>query len=490
MAPRKGLAVTQRDDGRKRLAVFCDGTWNDLRMPSLTNVARLAKCVSPKGWDDREQIVFYDAGVGVATGVSPLVDRFVSVLGGTIGSGLDDKIESAYRFLVLNYEPGDEIFVFGFSRGAYTARSLCGLIRKCGIVRRECFDQIPEAMRIYRDKTVHPVDVTGFRATYGSRIPGTSLPIATGPEDLSDQARDQWSKRAVLFAGVPADGPDPKLAAFEMPPPKPPPPEIYRMMYLGLWDTVGALGVPSTFPFASRLFNRKYGFHDTRASSLISSLRHGCALDEDRKAFDITEVSNIHEMNVGWAKAHELQVDHSDKIAYVPYGDRPFQQRWFPGDHGSVGGGNVERGLFSGALVWIAVGALRAGLKLDWEAGSEVAEAKRLRTPFAPWRINKDGSRRGALIFDIVGFFTGYKDRRGPMTADELQWAASERLAKCPDYRPASLERFTGTRQPTPPYRILARDLRAVAVVIVLAGTLWLARHPIMALAGWVQGLR
>ena len=129
MAPRRGLVETERDDGHKRLAVFCDGTWDDLRIPSLTNVARLAKCVSPKGWDGREQIVFYDAGVGVATGVSPLVDRFVSVLGGTIGSGLDDKIESAYRFLVLNYEPGDEIFVLGFSRGAYTARSLCGLIQ-------------------------------------------------------------------------------------------------------------------------------------------------------------------------------------------------------------------------------------------------------------------------------------------------------------------------------------------------------------------------
>ena len=156
MAPRRGSATAQPDDGRKRLAVFCDGTWDDLRMPSLTNVARLAKCVSAKGWDGREQIVFYDAGVGVATGVSPLVDRLVSVIGGAIGSGLDEKIENAYRFLVLNYEPGDEIFVFGFSRGAYTARSLCGLIRKCGIVRRECFDKIPEAMQIYRTKRSIP----------------------------------------------------------------------------------------------------------------------------------------------------------------------------------------------------------------------------------------------------------------------------------------------------------------------------------------------
>ena len=458
-------------DNRKRLAVFCDGTWNDLRMPSLTNVARLAKCVSARGWDNREQVVFYDAGVGVATGVSPFVDRLVGVLGGALGRGIDEKIEAAYRFLVLNYNPGDEIFVFGFSRGAYTARSLCGLIRKCGILRRTCFDKIPEAMRIYRDKSVHPSDVSSFRAQYGARIPGTKQPIATGAEDLTDAALSAWAERAVQFH-------DAEVGFAEKPPAlKPPPEAIYRMMYLGLWDTVGSLGLPPTIPFISRLLNRRYDFHDLRVSSLISSVRHAAALDEDRKAFDLTDIANIHDLNVAWAKGLGKQVERPKNSNYVAYNDRPFQQKWFPGAHGSVGGGNIEPGLSSGALVWVAVGALRAGLKFDWDSGSEVTEAMRLRTPFAPWRIRKDGHRQNAWEFDVLGFLTGYRDRVGPRTWDEVQWAALERVKTCADYRPATLERLNGLRQPTPPHRIVARVTMALLLAATSAGLFW-----------WVQG--
>ncbi|MBL8770417.1 MAG: DUF2235 domain-containing protein, partial [Phenylobacterium sp.] len=278
---------------RKRLAVFCDGTWNDLRMKDLTNVARLAKCVEPRGWDGRRQVVFYDSGVGVATGVGHLADRLVTVLGGAIGAGLDDKIESAYRFLVLNYQPGDEIFVFGFSRGAYTARSLCGLIRKCGIVRRDCFDKIPEAMSIYRDKSKPPHEVTDFRARHTYRDPETGAPMATGVEDMANP--EDWAARAIDFRPAePAPPPGPRTRRrkpkpgdeFAWLPPEPPPLGVYRLMYLGVWDTVGSMGVPSTIPFVSRWVNKRYQFYDTDASSLLYSIRHACALDEDRKSFD------------------------------------------------------------------------------------------------------------------------------------------------------------------------------------------------------------
>lgn len=461
--PAARQTASRTRDNRKRLAVFCDGTWNDLRMPSLTNVARLARCVAPRGWDDREQVVFYDAGVGVATGVSPFVDRIIGVLGGALGRGIDEKIEAAYRFLVLNYNPGDEIFVFGFSRGAYTARSLCGLIRKCGILRRACFDKIPEAMRIYRDKSVPPADVSNFRARYGNRIPGTKQPIATGAEDLTGAALAAWADRAVQFH-------DAEAGSSARPPDlKPPPLAIYRMMYLGLWDTVGSLGLPPTIPFISRLLNRRYDFHDLRVSSLISSVRHAAALDEDRKAFDLTDIANIHDLNVAWAQGRGKQVERAGAPDHVACNDRPFQQKWFPGNHGSVGGGNKEPGLSSGALVWVAVGALRAGLKFDWESGSELTEAMRLRTPFAPWRIRKDGSRQSVWEFDFLGFLSGYRDRGGPRTRDEVQWAALERVKVSPDYRPATLERLTGARRPTPPHRVVARVTMTLLVIALLA---------------------
>ncbi|MFZ5719148.1 MAG: DUF2235 domain-containing protein [Pseudomonadota bacterium] len=476
---------SQRND-RKRLAVFCDGTWNDLRMASLTNVARLAKCVTPKGWDGRRQIVFYDAGVGVATGVSPLVDRMVSVLGGALGRGIDEKIEAAYRFLVLNYEPGDEIFIFGFSRGAYTARSLVGLIRKCGIVRRDCFEQIPKAIRLYRSPAA-PSDseLVNFRADYGARVPGTNRPIATGAEDLSEapldtstgarqSPSDTWSRRAVGFAEVKTD-----RLADRVPPPDPPPLEIYRVMYVGLWDTVGSLGLPPSIPFVSALLNRRYRFHDTRASSLISSLRHACALDEDRKAFDVTEVGNIDKLNAEWARALGLQVDYPDRPKFVPYWDRPFQQCWFPGAHGAVGGGNPELGLSSGTLVWIAVGALRAGLKFQWDGVSELAKAKVARTPFADWRIDRNGHPKPAWMPDFLGFLAGYRDRLGPKTRDELSWAAVQRMEH-PDglYRPPTLKRFTGRARPTPSHWIVARAMGLLIWLLLIVGLVCLLGDP------------
>ncbi|WP_296597130.1 DUF2235 domain-containing protein [Phenylobacterium sp.] len=484
-------------DNRKRLAVFCDGTWNDLRMPSLTNVARLAKCVSREGWDGRAQVVFYDAGVGVSTGVSPLVDRLVGLLGGALGRGIDEKIETAYRFLVLNYEPGDEIFVFGFSRGAYTARSLVGLIRKCGIVRRDCFEQIPEALRLYRSKAA-PSDseLINFRASYGARVPGTGRPIATGPEDLSeaplDTARDAsghppdvWARRAIRMSQVDSEG-----AEKEVPPPEPPPLEIYRMMYVGLWDTVGSLGLPPSIPILSRLLNRKYRFHDTRASSLISSLRHACALDEDRKVFDITEVTNIDRLNGEWAINNGLQIDYADRPGFVQPWDRPFQQCWFPGGHGSVGGGNPERGLSSGALVWVAVGALRAGLKFEWGGNSELAKAKSERTPFADWRIDKAGRALPPWAFDFLGFLTGYRDRHGPTKPYELSWAARTRMESAEaNYRPRTLKRFTGSVQRTPLYRVVARVLGVLVWVGILALLALLFRDQVCDATGWLRAM-
>jgi len=512
---------------RKRLVVFCDGTWNDLRMRQLTNVARLAKCVEPRGWDGRRQVVFYDSGVGVATGVGRLPDKLVSVLGGAIGAGLDDKIESAYRFLVLNYEAGDEVFVFGFSRGAYTARSLCGLIRKCGIVRRNCFSEIPRAMELYRDTSRAPdhADLVKFREACTHRDPRTGLPLATGAKDLKDAAA--WNARALDFHTPDAAPPEKPRAnpakaretddKYAWLPPEPPPLGIYRLMYLGLWDTVGSMGVPNIIPGLSRLVNRRFKFYDPDASSLLFSIRHACALDEDRKSFDITPVRNIDKLNHAWALARGKQVDDETNAAtYVKFADRPYQQQWFPGTHGSVGGGNPEEGISSAALVWIAVGALRAGLKFDWSKDSELGQAKLKRNPLAPFRIKADPKDPKKAIplkpwaFDGIGFMTGYADRIGaisksdptvknPTTLDELNDFTLQRLrtlkaAKRQDtYLPATLkfyaeqEGYAKTEQDTPQHRRVAMVARAVAVVVALVVlallAVWVARR-----VGLVQG--
>jgi uncharacterized protein (DUF2235 family) len=113
----------------KRLIICCDGSWNSadhvvVDAPCPTNVVRIAKRDGAT-----PQIVFYGQGVG--TGNS--LDKFT---GGAFGDGLEEKFFDAYRFLIANFEPGDEIFLFGFSRGAFTARSIVGMIRKTGILER------------------------------------------------------------------------------------------------------------------------------------------------------------------------------------------------------------------------------------------------------------------------------------------------------------------------------------------------------------------
>jgi len=99
----------------KRL-VFCfDGTWNRLDAPHSTNVVITAESVLPIASDGVSQAIFYDEGVGTRKGEK--------LTGGLFGEGIVDNLSDAYRFLIFNHTPGDEIYIFGFSRGAYTARS-------------------------------------------------------------------------------------------------------------------------------------------------------------------------------------------------------------------------------------------------------------------------------------------------------------------------------------------------------------------------------
>lgn len=460
----------------KRLAVFCDGTWNDLRMPERTNVARLAKCVADTAPNGVQQVVYYDTGVGVSAGISRLVDWATGIAGGAFGQGLDEKIEDAYRFLVLNYEVGDEIYIFGFSRGAYTARSLCGLIRKCGIVRRNCFDMIPQAVALYRNQA-RPEDVAGFRQQYAQRS-AAGLAVAAGWEDLPEEQRQQWGRRH----GSSAERSEKEQADDATP--------IYRLMFLGVWDTVGALGIPPKFRLLAGLLNRRYRFHDTNASSLITHLRHAVSVDEDRWAFDVTPVSNIEALNRDWAGSTGAEVDDALAPNYVPYEQRPYQQRWFPGDHGAVGGGNPEPGLSSGTLLWMAEGAFRAGLALKVDPGNELNDAMLHATPLAEWRIRKDGQPRAPWEFDGLGLAAGYRDRRGPLTFDELHENTVSRYEARPEYRPRPLERFTGKVQPTPAYRTAAAIVRPFLYLAVIVAAALVAGLVALALLALVDRLR
>src|SRR6202008_1097408 len=209
----------------KRLILCCDGTWNSADqerngVPCPTNVVKLAYRVAKRD-GSVPQIVYYDQGVGTGN----LIDHYS---GGAFGEGRDDNIFAAYRFLVANYEVGDELFFFGFSRGAFTARSIVGMIRKCGILRRD-------SVRHYRDA------ITLYRS-------------AVGPDD----------KEPIGFRKEHSVQPDEGIA----------------VKLIGVWDTVGALGIP--LRGLRSLTRRDHQFHDTQLSKVVERAYHALAIDEHR----------------------------------------------------------------------------------------------------------------------------------------------------------------------------------------------------------------
>jgi uncharacterized protein (DUF2235 family) len=111
----------------KRLVICFDGTWNRLDAPHSTNVVITAESVVPFARDDVAQVIFYDEGVGTG--------KWEHFRGGIFGIGLVQNLADAYRFLIFNYTPGDQIYIFGFSRGAFTARSFAGMLSNCAILR-------------------------------------------------------------------------------------------------------------------------------------------------------------------------------------------------------------------------------------------------------------------------------------------------------------------------------------------------------------------
>lgn len=199
----------------KRIIICCDGTWNQ---PDIdpTNVVKLVRSIKPVAADGSQQVVFYDEGVGNGS-------RSDRILGGAFGKGVAKNVLDCYRFLVHNYCPRDEIYCFGFSRGAYTARAFAGFVHAVGLVEKSELEELPKAYSYYR----------------------------TEPEKRPNASYDENVR-----------------------------PEI-RMV--GVWDTVGALGAPT--PLLKKVTHRWVGFFNTHISPLIEHAYQALALDEQRGPF-------------------------------------------------------------------------------------------------------------------------------------------------------------------------------------------------------------
>ena len=214
----------------KRLVICCDGTWNSADQMvdgelCPTNVVRFATRVAKRDAHGVAQILYYDQGVGTGNNLDRLS-------GGALGKGLEANIHDAYRFLLGNYEYGDELFILGFSRGAFTARSLIGMVRKCGILHQKNARQYVAAKQLYCND---------------------ESPLDPGPTDFRQQFCSYGN-------------------------------HDIDVQFIGVWDTVGALGIPVA---GLRWLTKtdKYQFHDTELSGAV---RHACqalAIDEHRGPF-------------------------------------------------------------------------------------------------------------------------------------------------------------------------------------------------------------
>ena len=267
----------------KRIVICFDGTWNkpaDETIPEEeqveTNVRRFYESVHDMSIDGIEQKKWYDEGVG-----THWYDRFA---GGATGLGLDSNIIEGYKYLAESFEEGDEVYILGFSRGAYTARSLVGMIRNCGLVKK--------------------------------RYAGLTAGIAYGIYRTRDDGVDSRSAR--LFRAASSR-------------------EI-TIKFVGVWDTVGALGVP--IEFLSKFNMQLYEFHDTQLSRIVENAYQASAIDENRKDYDVClwEPSEKPNQNI--------------------------EQRWFIGAHCDVGGGYPDRRLSDISLRWMQDRASELGLTL------------------------------------------------------------------------------------------------------------------------------
>jgi uncharacterized protein (DUF2235 family) len=279
----------------KRLALFLDGTWNNI--DSSTNVYRMHKALLPAGADGIEQRGYYDEGVGAGA---------AEKWRGSLGYGLSRNVLDAYRWLVENHAPDDEIFIFGFSRGAYTARSLAGVIATCGLLLPGAAMTAAEVYARYQHgKAVRPIWKIDYEKSKGR-------PVGAEEKRLLDNARR-----------VPI-----------------------RM--IGVWDTVGALGVPfGNFPGLSE---RSFRFHNTNLSKIYQHAYHAMAIDEHRKAFKPTL----------WTRFRPVSPDPGGSSP--PLADQIVEQRWFVGAHSNVGGGVAGSDMSQLPLGWMRGKAERIGL--------------------------------------------------------------------------------------------------------------------------------
>ena len=285
----------------RRLALFLDGTWNS--QDDNTNVWRLKCLCSKTSEDESDQLTYY------ATGIAAKEESyFCSIKNGAFGVGIFEHVVAAYEWLVENYQRNDRIFIFGFSRGAFTARCLAGLIAFCGLPQRGSPLGVQQIFNRYKN-------VTLSTAIYGLAKSVDSDPL------FKPTKEDEW---IINYS---------RAVNIEM---------------IGVFDTVGALGIPNGF--INEINSNTYKFLSTGLYLPQLNAFHAVALDECRKEF-LPTLWTRHLRSSG-DSVSSRQLSHCE-------------QRWFAGAHANVGGGYSTDPLPQFPLSWMISKAKYLGLSFS-----------------------------------------------------------------------------------------------------------------------------
>jgi uncharacterized protein (DUF2235 family) len=329
----------------KRLVVFADGTGNAFG-GRASNIWRLYEALDKRGSEPTKkgvQLARYVPGVGTSS------IGLIRVLDGATGLGVPNNVRKLYRFLCWNWEPGDEIWMFGFSRGAFTVRTLAGMIKWQGLMPREvdCLTVTTSEMarnakgawRAYRQATAPFRDPGRWSlwrpSTWKVRMSPT-VSLARAVRDACVRVKRGLLRQPAHDAVLKIQEGQSERCAGQV-----------KIRFLGVFDTVEAYGVPledvrATFDF----WLWPISFRNRVCSGIVENARHALSLDDERRTF------------------HPLRFDQTD--GREP-GSTDIKELWFAGVHSDIGGGYPDDEASLESLIWIADEASRLGLEFDAE---------------------------------------------------------------------------------------------------------------------------
>lgn len=376
----------------KRIAIFLDGTWNKLE--NNTNVWRLRSLCDPLASD---QVAYYSKGVGTNFGEA--------IRGGVEGYGIDNEIIDAYTWLAQTFNPGDEIFIFGFSRGAYTARSLSGFISKCGVLKPGAPLSIEQLYTRYRRRS----DPTIYQLIHG-----------TQPTDLEER----WILKYC---------------------------EATKIKMVGVWDTVGSLGSPLV-PLKRKV--AKYLFLDTHLRLNNEYAFHALAIDEHRRPFEPTLWTRTFDNGSTTKAAPTRSLDS-------------VEQRWFVGAHANVGGGYPSDVLAQPSLEWLMTKAIGLGLKVrDTFVADGQTPTAPVADSYAQFGWGIAHYFSSPLYRSIGADPEKGAERTTERINETIDGSVFDRWRGNPDYRPANLTAWASKRGVDPAKLTGARLARDPTVVV------------------------